>query len=319
MKKHIDVVVPCYNEVECVALFYSEVSRVLSDVENYSFTVYFIDDGSTDGTLDEIKKLANLHGENRVKYVSFSRNFGKEAAIYAGLKSTTGDIVVLMDADLQHPPAMLPEMIKVIEEGYDSCATHRKQRKGESPLRILLSRAFYKLFNLISDIKIDASATDFRMMTRKMVDAVVSLCETERFTKGLFQWVGFETKLIVCESVPRTAGQSKWRFRNLFKYAIDGIVAFSTAPLRLATFTGFLVFIAGIVYAIYVFIGAVFHGRAGGGFVTTVLLLLFIGGIIIMLLGIVGEYIARIYLETKRRPIFLVRDTNISKGEAHDR
>jgi len=214
---------------------------------------------------------------------------------------------------------MLPEMIKVIENGYDSCATHRKQRKGESPLRTLFSKAFYKLFNLISDIKIDASATDFRMMTRKMVDAVVSIGETERFTKGLFQWVGFETKLIVCESVPRTAGTSKWRFRNLFKYAIDGIVAFSTAPLRLATFAGFLVFVAGIIYAIHVFIAAVFHGRSGGGFVTTVLLLLFIGGIIIMLLGIVGEYIARIYLETKRRPIFLVRDTNISEGEKNDR
>jgi len=236
----------------------------------------------------------------------------------AGLKATTGDLVVLMDADLQHPPAMLPEMVKVIEEGYDSCATHRRQRKGESPLRTFFSKAFYRFFNAISNIKIDANATDFRMMTRKMVNAVVSLGETERFTKGLFQWVGFETKLIVCESVERAAGKSKWRFGSPFGYAVNGIVAFSTAPLRLATFIGFLVFVAGISYAIYVFIVAVFFGETGGGFVTNVLLHLTIGGITIMLLGIIGEYIARIYFETKRRPIFIVRDTNISEDEKHD-
>jgi len=313
MIKQIDIVTPCYNEMDCVALFYNEVFNILSAMDDYTFTVYYVDDGSIDDTLKEIKKLTDMHGENKVKFISFSRNFGKEAAIYAGLKATTGDIVVLMDADLQHPPSMLPSMLNVIEEGFDSCATHRKQRRGESLLRTIFSKGFYRLFNTISNIKINASATDFRMMTRKMVDAVISLGERERFTKGLFQWVGFETKLIVCESVPRVAGTSKWRFGSLFGYAINGITAFSTAPLRLATLIGFLFFLTGIAFMIYMIIGALFLGRSGAGFVTNIVLHLSIGGIIIMLLGIIGEYIARIYSETKGRPIYIVRDSNLDR------
>lgn len=318
MIKKIDVVAPCYNEGDCVVLFYDEVARVLSELEGYDFTVILVDDGSTDNTLEEIKKLAIMHGDKKIKYVSFSRNFGKEAAIYAGLHSSTADYVALMDADLQHPPAMLPEMIQVVESGYDSCATYRKERSGESFLRIVFSKTFYKFFNSISHVKIDESATDFRLMTRKMVDAVVSMGEKERFTKGIFQWVGFNTKLIVCESVPRAAGKSKFNFLSLFKYAINGIVAFSTAPLRLATFIGFLVFVAGFIYMINVFIRAAFFGRAGGGFATTLLLILFLGGIIIMLLGIIGEYLARIYLEIKQRPIYIVRESNIEEGSTHE-
>lgn len=334
MQKQIDIVVPCYNEQDNVVLFYDEVVRVLSESRgsgsfasgtvdsgamfSFDFTVYFVDDGSTDETMSEIKKLVDFHGDRKVKYLSFSRNFGKEAAIYGGLKAATGDIVVLMDADLQHPPTMLPEMIKVIEEGYDSCATYRKKRRGESFMRTFFSKGFYRLFNLISSIKVDASATDFRMMTRKMADAVVSLSETERFTKGLFKWVGFKTKHLECESIPRIAGKSKWRLSSLFNYAINGIVAFSTAPLRLAAFIGFLIIIAGVCYTIYMLIGAFFYGRAGGGFVTTITLLLFIGGIIITLLGIIGEYIARIYMETKRRPIFIIREANTGEDKIRD-
>jgi len=319
MPKHIDIVAPCYNEEKCVTLFYNEVSSVLSAVGVYTFAVYFVDDGSSDDTLAEVKKLAEQHGESKIKYLSFSRNFGKEAAIYAGLKATTGNLVVLMDADLQHPPTMLPEMIKVIEEGYDSCATHRNERKGEPLLRTVFSKVFYWLFSRISDVKIFQSVMDFRMMTRNMVDAVISLSERERFTKGLFEWVGFKTKLIACKSVPREIGKSTWKLRSLFGYAISGIVSFSTAPLRFATFIGFLVLIAGFVYMLRNLIGAIFLGQAGGGFVTITTLILFIGGIIIMLLGIIGEYIARIYMEVKRRPVYVVRESNVeeySEGSA---
>ncbi|MCL2221077.1 MAG: glycosyltransferase family 2 protein [Oscillospiraceae bacterium] len=311
MKKHLDIVTPCYNEEKCVALFYNEVSSVLSAVEGYTFTFYLVDDGSSDYTLAEIKKLADFHGQEKVKYISLSRNFGKEAAIYAGLRATTGDLVVLMDADLQHPPNTIPNMIEVISEGYDSCATYRKKRKGEPLLRTVFSKGFYWLFSRMSDVKIYQSVMDFRMMTRKMVDAVISLSERERFTKGLFEWVGFKTKLIACQSVPREIGKSTWKLKSLFGYAISGIVSFSTAPLRFATFIGFLVLIAGFAYMIHNLIGAIFFGIAGGGFVTITTLILFIGGIIIMLLGIIGEYIARIYIETKRRPIFIVSETNV--------
>lgn len=315
MNKHIDIVTPCYNEEECVALFYAEVARVLSNVEGYTFTVCFIDDGSTDGTLSEIKKLVELHGGDKVKYISLSRNFGKEAAIYAGLEAATGDLVVLMDADLQHPPSLLPEMINAIDEGHDSCATFRKRRKGESPLRSIFSKGFYWFFSRMSDVKIYQSVMDFRMMTRKMVDAVVSLGERERFTKGLFEWVGFKTKLIACPSMPRKVGKSTWRFRGLFGYAIGGIVSFSAVPLRFATFIGVLVLITGFAYMIRNLINAVFFGAAGGGFVTITSLILFIGGIIIMLLGIIGEYIARIYTEVKHRPVYVVRESNVGEDD----
>jgi glycosyltransferase involved in cell wall biosynthesis len=309
----LSLVVPCYNEEDCIVLFYNEVARVLSAIDNYTFAIYFIDDGSSDGTLIEIKRLATLHGEDKVKYVSLSRNFGKEAAIYAGLEATAGDLVVLMDVDLQHPPCLLPEMIAVIDEGYDSCAAFRTRRKGESPMRSIFSKGFYWLFSRMSDIKIHQSVMDYRMMTRKMVDAVLSLSERERFTKGLFEWVGFKTKLISCPSVPRKSGKSTWKFKSLFGYAIGGIVSFSTVPLRLAGFIGFLVLISGFTYMIYTLYGAIFHDRSGGGFVTLISLLLFIGGIIIMLLGIIGEYIARIYTEVKRRPVYVVRESNVEK------
>jgi len=314
-QKSIDIVTPCYNEKDCISLFYEEVSCVVSPFDNYSITIIFVDDGSKDGTLNEIKKLVSLNEQIKVKYISFSRNFGKEAAIYAGLKASAGDLVVLMDSDLQHPPAMLPEMIEAVEEGYDSCAAYRKERIGESILRTLFSKSFYKLFNLISNTKIDEGATDYRLMTRKMVDAVISLSETERFTKGLFQWVGFKTKVMVCESVPRTVGKSKFNFVSLFKYAINGIVAFSTVPLRLASFIGFLVLTSGFIYMIVMLFRAVFSGIAGGGFVTIVTLILFLGGIIIMLLGVIGEYIARIYMEIKKRPLYVVSDSNLNEND----
>lgn len=309
--KHIDIVTPCFNEQECIYLFYNELSRVLSPLKGYSFTVTFIDDGSTDGTLAEIKRLETLYGSSRVKYISFSRNFGKEAAIFAGLSSTTGDIVALMDADLQDPPAMLPEMISVIEEGYDSCATYRNDRKGEPPIRSFFARRFYKIMNSMSIVKMKSGARDYRLMTRKMVNAVISLSEIERFSKGLFQWVGFKTKWIAFENIGRVAGKTKFSFFSLFKYAVNGIVSFSTVPLRFASVLGVFIVVAAFVYMTYVFFKTVFFGARTSGFPTTTILILFLSGVIIMLLGIIGEYIARIYSEIKKRPIFITQETNI--------
>jgi len=311
MKKiKVDVVAPCYNEQECVPLFYGAVSGVFASLGGYDFTVTYVDDGSTDGTLGAIKRLAEEHGPSKVKYISFSRNFGKEAAIYAGLKSAKGDLVVLMDADLQHPPSLIPEMLAAIESGYDSCAAYRGNRKGEAPFRSFLAGRFYGLLNSMSSVEMMPSATDFRMMTRKMLDAVLSLGETERFTKGLFQWVGFTTKWIEFPNVPRAAGRTKFSFFALFKYAVNGFVAFSTVPLRLASVIGAFTVAAAFAYMIYEFVKAAFFGVKTAGFATTVILILFLGGMIIVLLGIIGEYLARIYQEIKKRPVYVARETN---------
>ena len=311
MPKHIDVVTPCFNERECVPLFYDEIARVFSSIDGYDFSVTYVDDGSSDGTLDEIKKLAETHGRSRVKYISFSRNFGKEAAIYAGLCSAKGDLVVLMDSDLQHPPSLIPEMITAIEEGYDSCAAYRGNRKGEAPVRSFFAARFYGLLNSMSSVDMKPSATDFRMMTRKMLDAVISLGETERFTKGLFQWVGFTTKWVEFPNIVRAAGQTKFSFFSLFKYAVNGFVSFSTVPLRLASIIGASVVFAAFIYMLFELIKAVFFGIKTAGFATTVILILFLGGIIITLLGIIGEYLARIYQEIKKRPIYITKETNV--------
>jgi len=313
--KHIDIVVPCFNEEECIPLFFDEVSQVFSNIDMTDFTIIFVDDGSRDNTLNTIRNLAQTHGAERVKYISFSRNFGKESAIYAGLNATKSELVVLMDADLQHPPALLPMMIHVIEEGYDSCAMYRSNRQGEPALRSLFSRWFYSFFDSISSVKMKPSSTDFRLMTRQMVDSVLSLGETERFTKGLFQWVGFKTKWIDSKNVERASGESKFSFFSLFRYAINGIVAFSTVPLRFASIIGFLVIIAAFSYMVVVIIRVLIFGSSAPGFATIVVLMLFLGGIIISLLGIIGEYISRIYQEVKRRPIFIAKETNITNEE----
>lgn len=334
MQRHLDIVVPCYNEEDNIALFYSEVEKVFAtsciDCENLrhadeavntydnrlcvSVTIYFVDDGSSDRTLCEIKKLADTHGEDKVKYISLSRNFGKEAAIYAGLCATNGDLVVLMDADLQHPPRLLPDMISAIDEGYDSCAAFRARRVGEKFFRSIFSKVFYWLFSLMSNIKVYQSVMDYRLMTRKMVDAVVSLGERERFTKGLFEWVGFKTKLIACPVAERAGGKSAWKMNGLFGYAIGGIVSFSVVPLRIATFFGMISAIGGVGYALFILIYFWVTGTAiggGGGLTALTCILLIIGGLILLCIGIIGEYIARIYSEVKQRPVYLISDSNI--------
>lgn len=313
-EKHIDIVVPCYNEQECVDLFYDEVIKTLDSIKGYKYTIIFIDDGSSDNTLIHIQRLEQRFGSSLIKYISFARNFGKESAIYAGLKVSTGDLVALMDCDLQDPPSLLPNMINAINEGYDCCATRRITRTGEPVIRSFFANQFYNLINKISDVKIESGARDFRLMTRQVVNAVLMLSETERFSKGLFSWVGFKTKWIEYQNTERVAGITKWSFIKLLWYAISGIVAFSIAPLRISSFTGIVTVCASFIYAGYIFIKTVIWGNVTSGFSTLAILILFLSGIIIILLGIIGEYLARLYKEVKHRPIYLVKNTNIDEG-----
>ena len=305
----LDIVTPCFNEQECIELFYDEVRLALDALPLLDYTVYFIDDGSSDATLAKVLELEKLHGDKRIRYISFTRNFGKEAAIYAGLRASTGDYVVLMDTDLQDPPALLPRMLKAItDEGYDSVATYRVDRRGEPPVRSWFARLFYRLMAVSSDLKLQPGARDYRMMTAGMRDAIVSMGERERFYKGLSAWVGFNTLWLDYDNIPRAGGVTKWSFWKLFDYAIGGIAAFSTAPLRLASLLGSLMLAMASAYAVFV-LSAALHNKTKPSI--TNLLLLFIGGKIILLLGIIGEYIARIYTEVLNRPLYLVHRTNV--------
>ena len=313
MKKRIDIVVPCYNEQEVLRAFYEETSKVVNSLTDYEFTYLLVDDGSKDNTIVIMKDLAKAHEE--VKYISFSRNFGKEAGMYAGLKYSTGDYVIIMDADLQHPPKMIPDMIAGVEEGYDCCAARRVSREGESKLRSWFSQMYYKISNKMTDVEMPQNAVDYRIMSRDMVDSILSLSEVERFSKGIFAWVGFETKWIPYENVERTMGTTKWSFWGLFKYALSGITSFSIAPLRLVAGMGFVIFAIACIYMLVV-IGEYFiFGIDVPGYATIMCVLLFLGGIIELSVGIIGEYVAHIYMEAKDRPIFIVRQTNVQDEE----
>ncbi len=307
--KKVDIIVPCYNEEDMIDMFYRETVKIVNTIENYSFRFIFADDGSRDRTYQKLIQLAKEHKE--VKFLSFSRNFGKEAAMYAGLSYSTGDYVIIMDADLQHPPALIPDMIKGIEEGYDCCAARRSTRKGESKIRSVFSRMFYNLSNRFTDVDLVQGAVDFRIMTRQMVDSVLSLAERQRFSKGIFAWVGFQTKWIPYENVERIMGKSKWSFWGLFKYAIDGITAFSVAPLRIVTFMGSMISFLAFIYIIFTLIQTFVYGIVVPGYVTTLCAVLFLGGIIELSIGILGGYVARIYIEIKGRPIYILKNTNI--------
>lgn len=307
----IEIVVPCYNEQECISLLYDEVERVFKDIKDYDFNILYVDDGSRDKTIEEIRLLVDIHGNERVKYISFSKNFGKEAAIFAGLSKATGDYVVLMDADLQHPPAILPQMIAQLEQGYDVCGARRISRKGEPLIRSKLSKLFYTFINRVTSVQFVQGGSDFRMMKRKVVQAIVSLEERERFTKGLISWVGFSVKWIEYENVERAAGKTKWSLGGLFKYALSGFFAFATTPLRAAVYLGLTIDLVSAIYTIIVFINALTNGAPRTGFSTIIILLMFFGGTIILLLGMIGEYLARIYMEVKKRPIFIVNDSNL--------
>ena len=302
----LSVIVPCYNEEEAIPKFYPELKKALASVRN-TYEIIFIDDGSKDNTVKECLKLKET--DKMIKIVSFSRNFGKEAGILAGLKEAKGDCVVIMDADLQDPPALLNEMFKTIKSGeYDSVATRRVDRKGEPPIRSFFARTFYKLINSMIEVEIVDGARDYRMMNRKMVDAVLSITEYNRFSKGIFAWVGFKTKYIEFENVERVAGETKWSFWKLFKYAIDGIVGFTTAPLRIATYTGTACSIFGFIYMLYIVIKAMTIGDPVAGYPSLIAIICLLGGIQLLVIGIVGEYLGRTYMETKHRPNYVIKE-----------
>lgn len=314
--KKLSIVVPCFNEKECIKLLWESVEQVFQKVDSFIYEIIYVDDGSRDGTLQEIKSLAKVIGDEKIKYISFSRNFGKEAAMYAGLLKADGNYVVLMDADLQHPPELLPKMLEILEDGnYDCCGARRVNRKGEPKLRSFFSKSFYKLIGGISSVNLIQNGSDFRMMTSKVAKSLVSLKERERFTKGIFSWVGFSTYWIDYENVERAAGTTKWSTASLLHYAINGILAFATAPLRGVVYLGLVITLISFVYAIYVFYCAIQYPGERTGYSTIVLLLLFFGGVIIFLLGVLGEYLARIYLEVKHRPIYIEKESNMPGDE----
>lgn len=304
----LSVIVPCYNEEENVELFYSELVKNDSffaekDVE---LEILYIDDGSKDKTMTEVKKLGER--DERVRWVSFSRNFGKEAAMFAGLQKAKGDYVVLMDVDLQDPPALLPEMFAYIEQGYDSVATRRVTRKGEPPIRSFFARRFYKLMNKISKTEMMDGARDYRLMTRQVVDAILSMTEYNRFTKGIFGWVGYETKWLEYENIERAKGETKWNFWKLLMYSIEGITAFSTVPLMISSFMGVLFCIIAFAMIVFVIVRKLIFGDPVAGWASTVCIILLVSGIQFFCIGILGQYLSKTYMEVKKRPVYLVKD-----------
>ena len=307
----ISVIVPCYNEEQAIPYFYEEMQKTIEIFRNeypeVTFEFQFIDDGSKDRTLQVVKDLRKK--DDRVHYVSFSRNFGKEAGIYAGLQAANGDYAVIMDADLQDPPSLLPKMYEAVtKEGFDSAATRRVPRKGEPPIRSFFARCFYRLINKLSKTEIVDGARDYRIMSRKMVDAILSMGEYNRFTKGIYGWNGFETKWLAYENVERVAGETKWSFWKLFLYSLEGIIAFSTAPLALASMIGLLSIVAAVVMIIFSIVRTLIFGDPTSGWPSLVCIMVFIGGIQLMSIGIVGQYLAKTYLETKNRPIYIAKE-----------
>lgn len=306
----ISIAVPCYNEEPALKPFYEAVTAVAKEMNYVEFEFLFINDGSKDRTLEIIKELA-LQDE-RVKYISFSRNFGKEAGIYAGLENASGDYVVIMDADLQDPPALLPEMYQAItQEGYDCIGSRRVTRKGEPPIRSFFARMFYKIINKMSDAEIVDGARDFQMMNRTVVDAILSMGEYNRFSKGIFGWIGFRKKWLEYENIERVAGETKWSFWKLFLYALEGIIAFSTTPLMIASVFGLLCCFLAFIMIIVIIVRTLVFGDPTAGWPSLVCIMLLLSGIQMLGIGIVGQYLAKTYLETKKRPIYLVRETNV--------
>lgn len=306
-RKLLSIIIPCYNEEKTVETIYAAVTDVMTNGQ-CDYEILFVDDGSNDYTEQKVCGLAQKDGH--VKYYSFSRNFGKEAAIYAGLNNARGDYVVIMDADMQDPPALLPEMISTLESGeYDSVATRRVSRKGEPMVRSFCARCFYKLIRRISDADIVDGARDFRMMKRDMVNAILSMPEYNRFTKGIFGWVGFKTKWIEFENVERAAGETKWSFWKLFRYALEGIIAFSTVPLTIVSLIGVVVCIIAFLFLLFVVIRAVIFGDPVAGWPSLICVISFLSGIQLLGIGVVGMYLSKTYLETKKRPIYIKKES----------
>lgn len=307
--KKISIVVPCYNEEESLPLFYEEVNKITKEMKDKcEFEFLFINDGSRDKTLEEFRKLADK--DKRVRYISFSRNFGKESAMYAGLENATGDYITTMDADLQDPPRLLIEMFETLQSGeYDCCATKSTNRKGYSFLRKTFTKWFYNIIGKMSKTEMVPGARDFRLMTRQMVDAIISMKEYNRYSKGLFSFVGFKTKWLDFEITDRQAGESKFNFWKLFSYAIEGIVAFSTTPLVIAALVGVIFCIIAFIMIIFIIVKTIAWGDPVGGWPSMVCITFMVGGIQLFCTGIIGEYLAKTYLETKNRPIYIIKET----------
>ena len=306
--KLLSMIVPCYNEELNIELFYNEVIKLDSffKEKKLDIEIIYIDDGSKD---DTAKNVRGLHiRDSRVSLISFSRNFGKEAALFAGFEHSKGDYIVAMDVDLQDPPAMLPEMYSYIENEYDSVATRRVNRKGEPVIRSFFARCFYKLMNKISNADMVDGARDYRLMTRQFVDAILSMGEYNRFSKGIFGWVGFKTKWLEYENVERVAGETKWSFWSLFRYSLEGIVAFSTAPLAIASYSGILFCFAAIAFIIFIVIRKSIYGDPVDGWASQVCIMLFVGGVQLFCMGIIGQYLSKLYMEAKKRPIYIIKD-----------
>ncbi|WP_171301534.1 glycosyltransferase family 2 protein [Enterococcus cecorum] len=303
----LSIIVPCYNEEETVEIFYQETQKVIKQLQcDYEFL--FVNDGSKDKTLQKLRFLSQK--DANVRYLSFSRNFGKESALFAGLKAATGDLITVMDADLQDPPELLPEMVKAIfDEGYDCVGTRRTTRDGEPVIRSFFARMFYRIVNRIGEVEMVDGARDFRLMTRQMVDSILELSEYNRFSKGLFSWVGYKTKYLTFENRERVAGQTSWSFWSLFKYSIDGIINFSEAPLNIASFIGAISCVGAVVAMIVVIIKTLIFKDPTIGWPSLVSIILFMGGLQLLCLGIIGKYIAKIFLETKKRPHYIVKET----------
>ncbi len=304
--KTVDIIVPVMNEEEMLPIFYGEVSKVCSGISGYKFYFIFVDDGSTDKTASVLNSLKISYDD--VGYISFSRNFGKEAAIYAGLSHAQNDIAILMDGDLEHPPALIPKMLEALEEGFDACGAKRK--KGG------FSKLFFKINNRMSAVKLKMGATDFMCMSRRFIDSVLELSETQRFSKGLFAWVGYDVKWLDYEQPVRPKGQSKWNFYKLFNYAADGITSFSVFPLRLVTLCGAIICLLAFVYIIYTVLKTLITGIDVPGYATILVVLLFLGGVILLGVGILGEYIGKIYMETKNRPLYIAKHVAVKGFDA---
>ena len=300
----ISIVVPCYNEESNINSFYEEMIKTLEKIkENYSYEIIFVNDGSNDNTEIEVKKIRKT--DQNVILISFSRNFGKEAAIYAGLNNATGDLVALIDADLQHPPKTILKMLEGINDGYDVVATKRKNRKGEPAIKSAFSKLFYKMMKMF--IPIEKNVQDFRLMKKEVVDAIISLKEYNRFSKGIFTWVGFKIKYIEIENIERKSGKTKWSFRKLFNYAIEGITSFTTAPLKASTLMGFFISTIAIISTIIIILQTLIYGKDVPGYASIITAILFMGGVQLISIGILSEYISKMYIEIKKRPKYIIK------------
>lgn len=310
MKDLITIVVPCYNEEKALPYYYNKMKEIMQKMEYVNFEIILVNDGSTDGTVLEMKKIAQK--DDRIKYILLSKNFGKEAAMYAGFEYSKGDYIAIMDADLQDPPDLLEDMYNELRRGeYDCVATRRTTRKGEPPIRSFFARMFYKLINKISKTEMVDGARDYRLMTRQMLNAIVNMKEYNRYSKGLFSFVGFNTKWLEYENVERVAGETHWSFWKLFKYALEGITAFSTVPLVISSVIGMLFFFISIIAIIYIVINTLLYGNPTSGWPSMICIIFMVTGIQLFCIGIIGQYLAKIYLEVKNRPIYIVKDTNI--------